>query len=120
MSEHVKVICSYRELPRHLKWIPWSLTKGQQSIHISTITRWIPISHVTWTGTLYFRHFVGSSAIMHSSDGKDFKYNLETFSKLIPYLKDGQVSGTFHFEPYGTRMLHYVPVLPEVLLLCSA
>ena len=114
--------CSYRELPTYLKWIPECLKKGSHNkcaplnIHISTVTNWIPVSEWTFTGSLTFKCFSGNYAIM--TDGsKDIKYSLDMFSKLVPYMKDKVVSGEFHYEPYGIRMLHYVPVLPEVLLI---
>ena len=106
---------SYRELPKYLQWIPVCVTKGRFNIHISTVTNWIPVSDWTWTGSLQFRCFSGPCAIM--TDGEhDIKYSLEMFSRLIPYMKDGKISGTFHYEPYGTRMLHYVPILPDIVL----
>ncbi len=108
--------CAYRELPKYLKWIPVCLKTGQLNIHICTVTKWIPVSEWTFTGSLHFKCFAGNYAIM-TDNVNDIKYNLDMFSKLIPYMKDGTVSGEFHYEPYGIRMLHYVPVLPEVLLL---
>ncbi len=113
--------CSYRELPKHIQWIPEFLTKGKFNVHIATVTKWIPVSECTLTGSLQFKYFDGYSAIMENIQSKEtFKYSLEMFSKLIPYMANGIITGTFHYEPYGSRMLHYVPVLPEVQLFSGA
>lgn len=71
---------------------------------------WVKALDYIYNGTLTYVETKDKDIHMISDTGIKFRYGLDNFRELIPYMYNGTVSGSFKFVGRGSRQIKYVLV----------
>lgn len=109
-KSYLENIC-YKDLPYddNKDYIPATLIYGgKPMLNSLTKTNWVrAIDHLV-TDTLYYVPTIDNCFHFKNGAGQMFKYNNDGMRKLIPYISNSKISGTFTYYPTGAKNINWV------------
>jgi hypothetical protein len=117
--------CDLTEKERE-QYIPECVANGSAySISNQSIFSWENAKDYIYKGRLTYSHTRDKEIHMCTDDGRKFRYTLDKFRHMIPYINNGVINGSFQFSFTGNKKVTYVLTLCESqqcteLILCDS
>ena len=105
---------SYRDLTyeERERYLPLVIANRKESTlnYTTIINEWVLATEYVYKGTLTYVATRDKEMHFIDEQQRKYKYNIDNFRQLVPFLFKGTLSGSFRYSPRGNRQVKYILV----------